>query len=132
MSLLDALRAGVAVANTVTKPLQATVQFRHYVSSDGEGTKTYNPPVGLPAASLDAICDWIQRSLRTMTGELTVSRTAVMFLDIDALVAATGGEGINDDDVIILPDGTTGPILDMKGFIDKGTGHPIATEVYLG
>ena len=35
-------------------------------------------------------------------------------------------------DKIVLPDGTTGPILDMSGFIDAGTGHPIATEVFLG
>jgi len=53
-------------------------------------------------------------------------------LDIAALVAATNGAGIDDHDVIVLPDGTTGPILDMSGFIDAGTGHPIATEVFLG
>lgn len=132
MSLLDVVRSGVAVANNVTQPLQATVQFRHYVSSDAYGTKVYNPPVGQPAAELLAIVDWKQRQLRLTSGVLSVSRSSVMFLDINALVAATNGDGVNDEDMIVLPDGTTGPILDMSGFIDAGTGHPVATEVWIG
>lgn len=132
MSLLDVVRAGVAVANTVTEPLQAIVQFRHYVSSDGRGAPIYNPPVSAPAVQLKAIVDWKQKQLRASDGQLSVSRSSVMFLDINALVAATGGEGVGDHDLIILPDGTTGPIIDMSGFIDAGTGHPVATEVWIG
>lgn len=132
MSLLDTLRAGVAIANSVTKPLQATVQFRHYVSSDESGARVYNPPEGSPATELLAIVDWKQKQLRTSEGILSVSRASVMFLDVNALSDATGGEGVNDLDMIVLPDGTTGPILDMSGFIDAGTGEPLATEVWLG
>lgn len=132
MSILDVVRSAVKIADEVTKPLQATVSFRHYVSSDAYGTRTYDPNEALPAAKLKAIVDWKQKQVRTMEGILSVSRAMVAFLDIDALVAATDGEGINDLDIIVLPDGTTGPILDMSGFIDAGTGHPIATEVYLG
>lgn len=132
MSLLDVVRSGVAIADGVTKPLQATVSFRHYVSSDAYGTKVYAPDVALPALQLKALVDWKQKQVRTMDGVLSVSRAMVMFLDIAALVAATGGEGVDDNDVIVLPDGTTGPILDMSGFIDAGTGHPVATEVWLG
>lgn len=132
MSLLDVVRSAVKIADNVTKPLQATVQFRHYVSSDEYGTKIYDPAVALPAKELRAIVDWKQKQVRTMQGILSVSRASVMFLDIAALVAATGGEGVDDLDVIILPDGTTGPILDMSGFVDAGTGRPVATEVWLG
>ena len=132
MSLLDVVSSGVKIADTVTKPLQATVQFRHYVSSDGEGTRTYVPPVGQPALELVAIVDWKQKHLRTATGELSVSRASIMFLDVAALAAATNNEGVDDNDIIILPDGTTGPILDMSGFIDAITGQPVATEVWLG
>ena len=127
MSLLDVLRSGVAIANQVTAPLQATVSFQRFTGSDGEGTRTY-----ATAVDLLAICDWKQKHLRTATGELSVSRASVMFLDIVALVAATGGDGVDDNDIITLPDLTTGPILDLSGFIDAGTGHPIATEVWLG
>jgi RNase P/RNase MRP subunit POP5 len=86
----------------------------------------------LPATPLQAIVDWKQRQLRTQEGILSVSRASVAFLNVQALSTATNGEGVNDEDIIVLPDGTTGPILDMGGFIDAGTGHPVATEVYLG
>lgn len=132
MSLLDVLRSGVAIADTVTKPLQATVQFRHFVGADAYGAKTYIPPASDPPAELVAIVDWKQKQLRTTSGVLSVCRASIMFLNIADLVAATGGDGVNDEDVIVLPDGTTGPILDMSGFIDAGTGHPIATEVFIG
>ena len=127
MSLLDVLRSGVRIADQVTKPLQASVSFARYLSTDAYGTKTYAAP-----RTLKAIVDWKQRQVRTSTGVLSVSRASVIFLDIVALVAATGGDGVDDNDVITLPDGTTGPILDMSGFIDAGTTHPLATEVYLG
>lgn len=127
MSLLNILRNGVAIANTVTKPLQATVSYERYVSSDYAGEKTY-----AVAVDLRAIVDWKQKQVRTASGILSVSRASVMFIDIVELDAATGGLGISDADRITLPDGTTGPILDMAGFIDAGTGRPLATEVYLG
>lgn len=136
MSLLDVLRTGVKIADGVTKPLQATVQYWRYISQDSYGTSTYSPPFNAESPTnglrLKAIVDWKQKQVRTMEGILTVSRASVTFLDILAVVVATSGEGISDLDLIVLPDGTTGPILDMAGFIDAGTGHPIATEVFLG
>lgn len=127
MSLLDVVRSAVKVADKVTKPLQATVTLQHYVGENGYGAKTY-----LSAVSLPAIVDWKQKQLRTMEGVLSVSRASVMFLDVAALMAATNNEGVDDNDLITLPDGTTGPILDMTGFIDAGTTNPVATEVFLG
>jgi len=127
MSILDALRSGIKVVDQVTKPLQPFVTFEREGTADAYGTKTYST-----AVQLRAIVDWKQKQVRTPSGILSVSRASVMFLDIDALVAATAGEGISDNDKITLPDGTTGPILDMSGFIDAATGHPIATEVFIG
>lgn len=127
MSLLDVLRAGVKIADKVTKPVQPMVSFERYLSVDGYGTKTY-----ASIAPLAAVVDWKQKQVRTMNGILSVSRASVLFLDVAALSKATGGQGIDDSDRITLPDGTTGPILDMSGFIDAGTGHPLATEVFLG
>jgi hypothetical protein len=127
MSLLDVVRAGVKVANTVTTPLQATVSYQRDLGNDEFGTRTLGSVV-----KLKAIVDWKQRQVRTITGLLSVSRASVLFLDVAALSAATAGQGIDENDVITLPDGTTGPILDMSGFIDAGTGQPVATEVFLG
>jgi hypothetical protein len=127
MSLLDTLRIGVKIADQVTKPLQATVTFERFLTSGVSGDKSFASPV-----SMRAIVDWKQKQLRTPQGILSVSRASVTFLDINEMVSATSGEGVSDNDKITLPDGTTGPILDMSGFIDAGTGHPIATEVFLG
>lgn len=127
MGLLDVLRSGVAIANNVTKDIQARVTLQHVISSDSSGDITWGDPV-----TLRAIVDWKQKQVRTQGGELSVTRASINFLDIDELNAATNNEGIDDNDIITLPDGTTGPILDMAGFIDAGTGHPLATEVFLG
>lgn len=127
MSLLDVVRAGVKIADGVTKPLQPTVTLEVYAGSDSYGTDHYMSP-----ASLRAVVDWKQKQVRTTSGILSVTRASVMFLDVAALAAATANKGIDDNDKITLPDGTTGPILDMAGFIDAGTGQPIATEVFLG
>ena len=53
MSLLDVLRTGVRVANSVTRPLQPTVTYERYMSEDGYGAKVYALPV-----PIHAIEDW--------------------------------------------------------------------------
>lgn len=127
MSLLTILRTGVRIIDNVTKDLQGDVIYeRAIIDPSGYGR-------GFEAAvTMKAIVDWRQKQVRTLAGVLSTSRATVIFLDIDEMVAATAGEGISDHDKITLPDGTTGPILNMSGFIDAGTTHPIATEVFLG
>lgn len=127
MSLLDTLRLGVEIANRVTKSIQAEVIYEKEMGNDPFGTKLYASPV-----PMDALVDWKQKQLRMQDGTLSVSRASVQFIDIAQLIAATDGDGIDDDDRITLPDGTTGPIIDMSGFIDAGTKLPLATEVFLG
>ncbi len=132
MGLDSVIRDAVKIADTTTRDLQVLVQFRHFASADAYGDKVYVPPVDQPALELRALVDWKQKQVRTAEGILSVTRATVTFLDPPTLLTATGGEGIDDNDIIILPDGTTGPILDLGGFIDAGTGHPFATEVFLG
>ncbi len=127
MGLKEAFRSGIKTADSVTKDLQPSVQFFRYTSSDGFGTRTY-----AAAVSLHAIVDLKQRQIRTLSGELSMCQASVLFLDIAALVAATGGDGVGDNDKIVLTDGKTGPILNYGGFVDAGTGKPMYTEVYLG
>ena len=127
MSLLDVLRSGVAIADGILKPLECDVSVERYGGTDGYGSDYW-----LPAVSMKAICDWKQTQTVTATGSLSLARVVVTFLDIKEMVAKTNGEGISDQDKITLPDGTTGPILNMAGFIDAGTGKPLATDVFLG
>jgi hypothetical protein len=127
MSLLDTIRGAVKIADNVTKPLQATVSFKHWTGTDPFGVPTYST-----AVPLLAIVDWARKLVRTPSGDLSVTRATVTFLDVVKLAAATGVTGIQNEDSITLPDGDTGPILDISGFIDAGTTQPIATEVMLG
>lgn len=126
----DLIRNAVAVANSVIMGLgiPVGVTFERSTAPGDEYTgNTYAAPV-----TLQAVVDWAQKQLRTKEGALTVSRAHLIFTDVDALKAATAGNGIQDEDRITLPDGTTGPIIDMGGFLDRATGRPFATEVWLG
>lgn len=127
MALIDILRAGVRIADKVTKSAHSTVRYERYLGSTGHGVKTY-----AGVTTMKAVVDWKQKQVRTQTGVLTVTRASVMLLDIKELLAKTGGDGIGDNDRFTLQDGTTGPILDLGGFIDPGNGIPLATEVFLG
>lgn len=127
MSLLDVVRSVPVIANAITRPLQPVVSYKRLISIDGEGEKNY-----AAATPLHAIVDYASKQVRTSSGVLTVTRATIDLIDITEVVAATGGAGIGNDDVFTLPDGDTGPILDIAGFIDAGTGHPVATRVMLG
>lgn len=127
MGLLDVIRAGVKVADQVTKDLQSTVTYKRYKETNSEGTRTF-----YASKTLRAIVDRKQTQVKTAEGIMSLSRASITFLDIDALMLATGNAGINTNDVIVLPDGTTGPILNTAGFMDRSKEVPVATEVYLG
>ncbi len=127
MSLVDTIRLAVSTANKVTKPLQAIVQYERYISSTGRGVRNYAAVV-----PMTALVDWTAVRVRTQGGEEILSRATITFLDITALLSVTAGKGIQEDDRLTLPDGTQGPILDLSGFIDAGTGIPYATKVMLG
>lgn len=127
MSLLTVLRAGVAIANKVTKPLQSYVMYERQTGESYTGDQTFASPV-----KLDAIVDYKAVQVRTKAGILTATRSTVTLLDINQVVAATNGEGIGNNDRFTFADGDSGPLLDIGGFVDAGTGHPIATTVMIG
>jgi hypothetical protein len=127
MGYLDLLRSGVALADNLTKDLQATVTYERATGEDGYGKVTYASPV-----PLHAIVDFARKQVRTKEGALSVTRATIDLLNIAEVEAATNGQGIGNNDRFTLPDGDTGPILDISGFIDRGTGHPIATTVMVG
>ena len=127
MSLLDVVRGGVKIADSVTKPLQALVTFHRYLGSDA-----YGDPVFAPSVQLRAVVDYKSSQVRTPEGILTVSRASIMLLDIDAVKTATDSLGVDNNDKFFLPDGDTGPTLDIRGFVDAITGIPVSTEVMIG
>jgi hypothetical protein len=127
MGLLGILRSGVKTIDSVTKDLQSTVTYKRFVSQTAKGVKTYASPI-----TMKAIVDRKQQQVRTGNGILSLSRATITFVDIKKLLTVTNNLGIRDSDIIILPDGTTGPILSLSGFLDRGTEVPVATEAFLG
>ncbi|MFI5222671.1 MAG: hypothetical protein ACHQX3_00250 [Nitrospirales bacterium] len=127
MSLLDVIRGGVKIADDVTKPLQGLVTYVRFLGSDAYGAPEFAAPV-----QLRAIIDYTSSQVRTPEGILTVSRASIMLLDINAVLAATADLGVDNNDRFFLPDGDTGPILDIRGFVDAIRGIPVATEIMIG
>lgn len=127
MGLLATIRSAVKTADKVTRDLQAVTVYERALGSDGAGAVTFASPVNLRAIVEDK-----QEIVRTASGMLSQSKTHITYLDTPALLAATSGQGIKESDRITLPSGETGPILAIGGFIDAGTGIPVATECYLG
>lgn len=125
MSLLDTIRGAVKIADDVTKSLQATVQFSRRVSTNAYGEAVYVAPV-----SLRAVVEWKQQMVRTQGGTLVASRVNLTLLNAAEVTAATGGVGITTADKIVLPAGETSPIVSLDGFMDAGTGRPVATQVF--
>lgn len=117
MAFDDIVRSGVALANSFTSSLQPTVQHHSWLGFDGEND-VYNPPETIPALVT------IKTVLTTTSaGQVVESRASVLFLKPRL---------IKTQDKIILPDGSTGPILDIQGIIDPNTNMPYAPKVYLG
>lgn len=118
MGLRDIVANGIATADRITADLQPFVTVKRWTGQTGAGKPTYAAAVREPA-----IVDWMQKRVRTKTGAEAVSRAYVGFLRPTS---------IDEKDQIILPDGTTGPILDMSGFVDRATGAPFFVQVWLG
>lgn len=125
------LRNAVKICDEVTKDWQPTIYFRRWVSSDGQGTKVYVPPEPGTGRPMKVLVEWKQQKVEVM-GVHSTSRATVTFLDIKDLLEATANRGVGTNDVIVLTDGVKYPILSIGGFVDAGTGVPVATEAYLG
>lgn len=128
MSLLDSLRSGIKTADKITKPLQPTVSYVRVTARDAYGA----PSTFASAVGLRGIVEFKAVPVRTKEGVTTMTWAVIDLLDIAAIVAATGGEGVSSDDQFTLSDGRTGKVLNIGGFVDAGTTHPIATTVMLG
>tara|TARA_R110000787_G_scaffold73194_1_gene163016 strand:+ start:199 stop:555 length:357 start_codon:yes stop_codon:yes gene_type:complete len=118
MSLATILQGGIAIANTVTASLQATVTHKAYASDDGYGKPTYSTGV-----ARTAIVERRQKFVRTRTGEEKLSLARILFL-----VPVT----VDERDLITLPDGSEMPILRIGGPVDGTTNAEFVVEVELG
>lgn len=128
MSLRTVIRKGVKIADDVTASLQPNVSVSAWTGQDRYGTKTFAAAV-LHAAHVEQKV----RQHTTSGGRIVTTIAKISFLRPIAANGATGRvEPIDPRDKVVLPDGTTGPIVDVEGYVDAGTGRPFYTVVWLG
>lgn len=133
MSLESAVRRGVALADRITANggLQAWVWHTPCVGEDGRGGRTYGRKV-----KRRAVVDTTRGRTKNAAGELVDTVATVVFpRPIAATKAEPGGERVNPidpRDLLVLSDGTSGPIVRTDSPIDGATGKPYITQVWLG
>lgn len=118
MAFDDIVRTAVALADTLTAPLQATVTYQQRTGQDHAGNPTY-----AASQSVQAV---VEQKLETRT--LPDGRTVSTSASITIPRPMTVGDG----DKFTLPDATTAPIVGVLGVTDPDTNALYAVEVLLG
>jgi hypothetical protein len=127
VSLRTIVKKAVSIADSVTKSLQGVVIHAPWIGQDGDGTARYGP-----SHRYKAIIDLKEIQRHTPSGQLVLTTASILFLQpLPPNGAAGRTEPIDPRDKLVLPDGTTGPIVIAAGFVDAGTGHPFFGEVWL-
>lgn len=128
MGLLDILRNGIAVADSITTDLQSTVTHEAWIGQDFNGK-----PIFAAAISRAAIVERKQRIVKGADGREIMSTHYVGFLrPIDPNGTPGRQEPVDPRDRITLSDGSTGPIVSIDGFMDRAFDRPMYSQVYLG
>jgi hypothetical protein len=128
MSLASIVRNAVALVNKQTLSLQETVQFIPWVGQSDEGAPAYGTPL-----LMTALVEKKEGTLTLANGVMINTKAHVTFIQPISPTGAAGRiEPIDNRDVIILADGTTGPIIGILGLDDPSTSYPYMMEVDLG
>lgn len=128
---MSILSAGIAIADNITKSLGLQPFFTHYawIAQDAKGKVTYANPV-----TRQGVIDLTRKQRPTSSGRLVnVVATITVIETIAANGAAGRREPVDPRDKIVLPDGTTGPILEGPDApVDPDTNAPFLNTIYLG
>lgn len=129
MNLAQILAAGVAEIDRQTKSAQPQVQWFAWTGDDPYGSSTYTD-----RGFIEAIVDLTSEDRTSPSGQ--VLRTGARIV-IPRPLDPVGGlpernEPIDMRDVFILPDGTSGPIVEINGFVNKETNSPYFADIWLG
>ena len=128
MGLDATIRAAISVISTATADLQATVAHAAWTGKDG-----YNKPTFATPVSRQALVELKQRLRRLPNGQEVLQQAAVTFIGPISPNGATGRrEPIDPRDSITLPNGYSGPILDVQGLVDPSTNRPFMVSVVMG
>lgn len=122
------IRHGVALADSLTASLQPVVSFEAWTGQDAFGAPTY--AAAIPVA---ALTEQRLSTRQTLNGKLVPTVAKITILRPLAVNGAAGRiEPIDNRDRFTLPDGTTGPVVDVADFTDPDSGRGYFAEVWLG
>lgn len=123
------IQSGVAMANRLTKKLQPNVTLRRRNAAPDAFGAVEEPTVLV----VSALVERKQVMIRTRTGQEVQSQHKITFLEVIPDLGIAGRrEPIDESDELVLPDGTTGPILRIEALLNPTTGRGFLYEVWLG
>jgi hypothetical protein len=117
----EVLLVGINIADTLTAGVQSSVSHYAFLGANGDGDESYDDPV-----PVSCVLDQTRKQVSTPQGRLEAIVATLTF--------PRGGINIGPKDKIVLPDGTTGPlILDAPDAVfDPVTGRGFITTVRIG
>jgi hypothetical protein len=132
-ALADLIRDGIALAHSLTDTLQSSIELHQWVGSDANGKERY----ATPPLTLSAVVDHESSVVKTADGQDVKAATYVLILQLVPSAVEVDSDNprrnpVDERDKIILPDGSTGPILKVKGFVDSETNLRFYSEIWLG
>lgn len=132
MGLDEIVTNAVATIKSVTSDLQPQVEHWAWIGHEDDGAPKY----ASTAKKYNCIVEYRRRrhSLIQSHGQEVWSRAYVVFLEPVKVtgVNADRVEPIDPRDRIVLPDGSTGPIVDVRGIVSKKTKRAYFHEVWIG
>lgn len=131
MSLNAILRKGVKIIDKQTKSFQGSVLHKQISSQDECGEKTFSPAAG---TTRKAIIVQEFAFTRMPDGTRVPTQASLLFTTEfgSPLVSGIDRAGpIDPRDELVLPDGSTGPIVRVSGPLDPPA-RPFILQVWLG
>jgi hypothetical protein len=127
MGLASIIANGIAKADRITADLQPNVLHEAWTGQDEFGTATY--AAGVNRAAI------VEKKTKLVTNNAGIEVKAETLISIIRPVLANGAAGrqepIDPRDRFTLPDGSTGPVMAIEGLIDRTTGAPFYSQVWL-
>lgn len=131
MSLLNVFQSSVKVMSKIFDSVKGDVVFRAWVGQTGGGEDKFADPV-----TLRGVIAVNQEVTRTSEGQLAVTLATIEFLDPIPDTAPMPGQErkqpIDPRDSLVLPDGSTAPIIKVGGPLDPSTSRGFVQAVTLG
>jgi hypothetical protein len=128
------IRSGILLADGLVKSLEAPIVHFQWLGSDGFGKPTF-AQVGTPHKAIVTMMDQ-QRFLPDGTA-VTIKANVLILEPVLPNVLplqpnTKRSEPIDPHDKIILPDGTSGPIIGEPGIVDPTTKRQYFADIMLG